>query len=73
MLGSVHASNVIQPLQLKNYKIKSLTVIPFGESWRKFERFLGGLYGAGGEMLGPFDYGCLLKLTSCREGGYSGG
>lgn len=72
MLGSVQSSNVIQPLQLKNYKIKSLTVIPFGESWRKFENFLGGLYGADSEMLGPFDYGCLLKLTSRREGAYTG-
>lgn len=72
MLASVHASNIIQPLQLKNYKIKSLTVIPFGDSWRKFEKLLGSLYGAG-EMQGPFEYGCLLRLTSRREGGFSGG
>jgi hypothetical protein len=71
MLASVHASNIIQPLQLKNYKIKSLIVIPFGDSWRKFENFLGSLYGAG-EMQGPFEYGCLLRLTSHREGGYTG-
>ena len=32
---------------------------------------LGGLYGAG-DMQGPFEYGCLLKLTSRREGGYGG-
>ena len=72
MLGSIHASNVIQPLQLKNYKIKSLTVIPFSDSWCKFEKFLGGLFGAG-EMLGPFEYGCLLKLTSRREGAFGSG
>lgn len=72
MLGSVHASNIIQPVQLKNYKMKSLTVIPFGESWRKFEIFLGNLYGTG-EMQGPFDYGCLLRLTSRREGAFGSG
>jgi hypothetical protein len=71
MLASVHASNIIQPLQLKNYKIKSLIVIPFGDSWRKFENFLVSLYGAG-EMQGPFEYGCLLRLTSRCEGGYTG-
>jgi hypothetical protein len=72
MLASVHSSTIIQPLQLKNYKIKSLTVIPFGDSWRKFEKLLGSLYGTG-EMQGPFEYGCLLRLTSRREGGFSGG
>ena len=72
MLASVHASNVIQPLQLKNYKIKSLIVVPFGDSWRKFEKFLGSLYGTG-EMQGPFEYGCLLRLTSRREGGFTSG
>ena len=71
MLASVHASNIIQPLQLKNYKMKSLTVIPFGNSWHKFEDLLGRLYGAG-EMQGPFEYGCLLKLTTRRERGFSG-
>ncbi|KAF8800471.1 hypothetical protein BYT27DRAFT_7313649 [Phlegmacium glaucopus] len=71
MLSSVHASNIIQPLQLKNYKIKGLTVVPYGDSWHGFEAFLGGLYGPG-EMQGPFEYGCLLKLTSRREGGYGG-
>jgi hypothetical protein len=71
MLASVHSCNIIQPMQLKNYKIKALTVIPYGESWNQFAVFLGGLYGAG-EMQGPFEYGCLLKLTSRREGGYGG-
>ena len=72
MLASVHASNIIQPVQLKNYKIKSLIVVPFGDSWRKFEKFLGSVYGTG-EMQGPFEYGCLLRLTSRREGVFSGG
>ena len=71
MLASVYSCNVIQPLQLKNYKMKVLTVIPYGESWRQFEIFLGGLYGAG-EIQGPFEYGCLLKLSSRREGTYGG-
>ena len=65
MLVSVYSCNVIQPLQLKNYKMKVLTEIPYGESWHQFEIFLGGLYGAG-------EYGCLLKLSSRREGMYGG-
>lgn len=71
MLASVHSCNLIQPLQLKNYKIKALTVVPYGESWNQFAELLGGLFGSG-EMQGPFEYGCLLRLTSRREGGYSG-
>jgi len=71
MLSSIHASNFIHPLQFKNYKIKGLTVVPYGDSWHGFEVFLGRLYGPG-EMQGPFEYGCLLKLTSRREGGYGG-
>jgi hypothetical protein len=71
MLASVHSCNIMQPLQLKNYKIKALTVVPYGDSWHRFGMLLSGLYGPG-EMQGPFEYGCLLKLTSRREGGYSG-
>lgn len=72
LLESVHSSNIINPLQLMTYKIKSLTVVPFGESWHRFETFLASVYGAG-EMQGPFEYGCLLRLTSRREGGFGNG
>lgn len=56
---------------MKNYKIRALTVVPLGVAWEKFRVMLAGLYGSG-EMLGPYEYGCLLRLTSRREGAFGG-
>jgi hypothetical protein len=67
MLGSVQACHIIEPTTIGQHICKAITIIPYGEAWRKFQIFLGDLYGHG-QMRGPFDYGCLLTLSGRREG-----
>jgi hypothetical protein len=71
MLGSVQACHLIEPTTFGQHLCKAITIVPFGEAWRKFQVFMGDLYGQG-QMRGPFDYGCLLTLSGRREG-YSSG
>ena len=71
MLGSVQACHLIQPTTIGQHICKAITIIPYGEAWRRFQVLLGELYGQG-QMRGPFDYGCLLTLSGRREG-YSSG
>lgn len=72
MLGSVQTCNLVEPTSFGQYVCKAITIIPYGEAWRTFQVFLGGLYGQG-QMRGPFEYGCLLTLSSRHEGYSSGG
>jgi len=72
MVGSVQSCNIIQPASIGQHVCKTITIVPYGKSWRKFLLFLGELYGQG-QMRGPFEYGCLLTLSSRREGYSSGG
>lgn len=67
MLGSVQACHLVQPTTIGQHVCKSITVIPYGNAWRKFLEFLGQLYSQG-QMCGPFDYGCLLTLSGRRKG-----
>ena len=67
MLGSVQSCHIIEPTQIGQYMNRAITIVPYGEAWRKFQIFMGELYGHG-VMRGPFDYGCLLTLSSRREG-----
>lgn len=67
MLGSVQSCCIIEPTTIGQYTCKAITVVPYGESWRKFQVFMGDLYGQG-QMRGPFKYGCLLTLSGQREG-----
>ncbi len=72
MLGSVQSCNIVQLIPIGQHVYKAITVIPYGKAWRKFHVFLGKLYGEG-QMCGPFEYGCLLTLSSRCEGYSSGG
>src|SRR6266545_721686 len=72
MLGSVQSWNIVQPIPIGQHVYKAITVIPYGKAWRKFHVFLGKLYGEG-QMCRPFEYGCLLTLSSRCEGYSSGG
>lgn len=67
MLGSVQSCRLVEPTTFGQHLCKAITIIPFGEAWRKFQLFLGNLY-AKGQMRGPFEYGCLLTLSGRREG-----
>lgn len=67
MLGSVQACHIIEPTTIGQQVCKAITIVPYGEAWRKFQEFMGNLYGHG-QMRGPFDYGCLLTLSGQREG-----
>jgi hypothetical protein len=67
MLGSVQGCHLVEPTTLGQHTCKAITIIPYGEAWRKFQVFMGGFYGHG-QMQGPFDYGCLLTLSGRREG-----
>lgn len=67
MLGSVQSCNLVEPTTFGQYACKAITIVPFGEAWRKFHSFMGDLYGQG-QMRGPFDFGCLLTLSGRREG-----
>ena len=67
MLGSVQACHLVEPTTLGQHICKAITIVPYGEAWRKFEVFMGDFYGKG-QMRGPFDYGCLLTLSGRREG-----
>jgi hypothetical protein len=67
MLGSVQGCHLVEPTSLGQHICKAITIIPYGEAWRKFQIFMGDLYGQG-QMRGPFDYGCLLTLSGRREG-----
>jgi hypothetical protein len=67
MLGSVQGCHIIEPTNIGPHICRSITIVPYGEAWRKFQIFMGELYGHG-QMRGPFDYGCLLTLSSRREG-----
>lgn len=67
MLGSVQACHIIEPTTIGQQVCKAITIVPYGEAWRKFQEFMGNLYGHG-QMRGPFDYGCLLTLSGRREG-----
>lgn len=67
MLGSVQGCHLIEPTTIGQYACKAITIVPYGEAWRKFQAFMGDLYGHG-EMRGPFEYGCLLTLSGRREG-----
>ena len=72
MLGSVQGCHLVEPTTLGQHVCKAITIVPYGEAWRKFQVFMGGLYGQG-QMRGPFDYGCLLTLSGRREGYSSAG
>ena len=72
MLGSVQGCHLVEPTTLGQHVCKAITIVPYGEAWRKFQVFMGGLYGQG-QMRGPFDYGCLLTLSRRREGYSSAG
>jgi len=72
MLGSVQTCNLVKPTSFGQYIGKAITIIPYGEAWRTFQVFLSGLYGQG-QMRGPFEYGCLLTLSSRHEGYSLGG
>jgi hypothetical protein len=67
MLGSVQGCHIVEPTTLGLHICRAITIIPYGDAWRKFQTFLGDLYGHG-RMRGPFDYGCLLTLSGRREG-----
>lgn len=67
MLGSVQGCHIVTPTAIGQYICKAITIVPYGEAWRKFQLLMGDLYGIG-QMRGPFDYGCLLTLSSRREG-----
>lgn len=67
MLGSVQSCHIIEPTNLGQHIFKAITIVPYGEAWRKFQIFMGDLYGHG-QMRGPFDYGCLLTLSGQCEG-----
>ena len=67
MLGSVQSCNLVEPTTFGQYACKAITIVPFGEAWRKFQSFMADLYGQG-QMRGPFDFGCLLTLSGRREG-----
>ena len=67
MLGSVQGCHIIEPTTLGQHVCKAITIVPYGEAWRKFQGFLGVLYGHG-QMRGPFEYGCLLTLSGRRDG-----
>ena len=72
ILGSVQACHIVEPTTLGQHTCKAITIIPYGEAWRKFQVFMGDLYGHG-QMRGPFDYGCLLTFSGRREGYISPG
>jgi hypothetical protein len=63
MLGAVQSCNIIEPTSIGQYVCRAITIIPYGDAWRSFQIFLGQLYGEG-QMRGPFEYGCLLTLSS---------
>lgn len=67
MLGSVQGCHIIEPTIIGQHMCKAITIVPYGEAWRKFQVFMGDLYGRG-QMRGPFEYGCLLTLSGRREG-----
>jgi hypothetical protein len=67
MLGSVQGCHLVEPTTIGQYTCKAITIIPYGEAWRRFQVFMGDLYGHG-PMRGPFEYGCLLTLSGRREG-----
>lgn len=67
MLGSIQSCHIIEPTTIGQHLCKAITIIPYGDAWRKFQVFLGQLYGQG-QMRGPFEYGCLLTLSGRREG-----
>ena len=67
MLGSVQGCHLIELTTISQHICKAITIIPYGEAWRRFQVFLGELYGQG-QMRGPFDYGCLLTFSGRREG-----
>lgn len=67
MLGSVQSCHIVEPTSIGQHICRAITIVPYGEAWRKFQEFLGELYGCG-QMRGPFDYGCLLTLSGRREG-----
>ena len=67
MLGSVQGCHLVEPTLLGQYTCKAITIVPYGKAWRKFQVFMGDLYGHG-QMRGPLDYGCLLTLSGRREG-----
>jgi len=67
MVGAVQSCNLIVPTSMGSFNCKTIKIIPHGESWRKFLLFMGDLYGKG-SMRGPFEYGCLLTLSSCQSG-----
>ncbi len=67
MLGSVQCCNLVESTTIGQHACKAIAIIPYGEAWRKFQVFLGELYGQG-QMRGPFEYGCLLTLSSRRQG-----
>jgi len=67
MLGSIQSCNIVEPTSIGQYVCRAITIIPYGDAWRSFQIFLGQLYGEG-QMRGPFEYGCLLTLSSRREG-----
>jgi hypothetical protein len=67
MLGSVQGCHIIEPTAIGQHICKAITIVPYGEAWRKFQVFLGDIYGHG-QMRGPFEYGCLLTLSGRREG-----
>ena len=57
----------MSPSNIGQYTCRAITIIPYGEAWRRFQSFMGDLYGHG-QMRGPFDYGCLLTLSGRCEG-----
>jgi hypothetical protein len=67
MLGSVQGCHIVEPTTIGQHVCRAITIIPYGEAWRKFQIFMGDLYGHG-QMRGPFEYGCLLTLSGRREG-----
>ena len=67
MLGSVQSCHLVEATTIGQHLYKAITIIPFGDAWRKFQIFLGKLYGQG-QMRGPFEFGCVLTLSSRREG-----
>jgi hypothetical protein len=52
MLGSVQGCHLVEPTALGQHICKAITIIPYGEAWRKFEVFMGELYGQG--QMRPF-------------------